>query len=150
MRRPAGIYGFRRFQFIPSELAGTCERLIRSYHAIHGYAGLADMLWSSDARNVIEADKELTQAFRKASKSRGAKRANDAFLTIATIVMSLEVLARDYANWGKRFQEAQRTAQDVLGGRTLGPRAWFMELYLYPSAGGRRELAAAPTEDDSA
>jgi hypothetical protein len=153
MRRPAGIHRFSRFQFIPDELAETCGRLIASYHAIHGYAGLPDMLWSSDARNVIESDEELTKAFKLASKVRGAKRANDAFVLLATIVMSLEVLARDYASWGKRFHEAQRAAEEVLGGTPLHPRAWLMELYLYPAPGARRELSAAqtrsPTEDDA-
>jgi hypothetical protein len=153
MRRPAGIHRFSRFQFIPNELAETCGRLIGSYHAIHGYAGLPDMLWSSDARNVIESDEELTKAFKLASKVRGAKRANDAFVLLATIVMSLEVLARDYASWGKRFHEAQRAAEEVLGGIPLQPRAWLMELYLYPAPGAGRELSAAemrsPTEDDA-
>ncbi len=111
------------------------------------------MLWSSDARDVVESDVELAQTFKLASKARDAKRANDAFVLLATIVMSLEVLARDYASWGKRFHEAQRAAEEVLGGIPLQPRAWLMELYLYPAPGVRRELGAAETrpqtEDDA-
>src|SRR5580704_7977980 len=79
------------FFFVPREMADKCRRLIESYHAIYGYVSLPDMLWLSDARDVIECDRDLMRIFRKASKSRGAKRANDSFLQIATAVVALEV-----------------------------------------------------------
>jgi hypothetical protein len=128
------------FRFVPRELLNKCRKLIESYHAIYGYAGLPDMLWLSDARDVIECDRGLTELFRGASRSRGAKRANDAFLAIATVVVSLEVLTRDFAGWGKRFPAARRQAQTLLGERQQ--HACLMDLYLYPSLGVRREFAS--------
>ena len=95
------------FRFIPRELAIKCRRLIESYHAIYGYVGLPDMLWLSDARDIIERDRELTRIFKRAARSRAAKRANDSFLHIATTIVSLEVLARDFSGWGKRFPAAK-------------------------------------------
>ena len=62
------------FRFIPRELATKCRRLIESYHAIYGYVGLPDMLWLSDARDIIERDRELTRIFKRAARSRAAKR----------------------------------------------------------------------------
>ena len=139
--------GQRLFKFAPKELTTKCRKLIESYHAIYGHGGLPDMLWLSDARDIIECDRELMQIFRKASKSRGAKRANDSFLHIATAIVSLEVLARDFADWGKRFPDAKQAAEKVLGDYPLRRRAWLMDLYLYP----RREFAKelAPTSDSS-
>jgi hypothetical protein len=139
----------RKLQFLPRELALKCRKLIESYHDIYGCAGLPDMLWLSSARDVIECHRELTQIFRKASKSRGAKRANDAFLLIATVIVALEVLARDYAGWGKRFPTAKREAEKLLGDLPPGRRVWLMDRYLYPSLGVRREFAsvlALPSE----
>jgi hypothetical protein len=136
----AAISGFR---FVPAELADKCRKLIESYHAIYGYGGLPDMLWLSDARDVIEYHRELMNTFKKASKSRGAKRANDAFLFIATAVVSLEVLARDFSGWGKRFPAAKREAEKVLGELPPRQRSWLMDLYLYPPLGVRREFASA-------
>jgi hypothetical protein len=142
MRRPATsddkIGGLRSFKFLPPELSAKCHKLIESYHAIHGYVGLADMLWLSDARDVIECDRDLTQIFRRGSKSRGAKRANDSFVRIATVIVSLEVLARDFADWGKRFPDAKQEAEKVLGDYPLRQRVWLMDLYLYPPLGIRR------------
>ncbi len=117
MRRPANKHALkqRTFQFIPKDLAAKCRKLIESYHAMYGYVGLPDMLWLSDARDVIECHEELTKLFKKASKSRTAKRANESFLSIATTIVSLEVLARDFASWGKRFPAAKREAEKVLG-----------------------------------
>jgi len=135
--------GQRTFQFVPDDLAAKCRKLIESYHAIYGYGGLPDMLWLSDARDIIECHRDLTQIFKKASKSRGAKRANDLFVLIATAVVSLEVLARDFAGWGSRFPTAKREAERLFGDPPQRRRIWLMDLYLYPPLGVHREFANA-------
>ena len=129
------------FRFVPRELAGKCRQLIESYHAIYGYVGLPDMLWLSDARDVIECHRDLTRIFKKASKAQAARRANDLFLLIATTIVSIEVLARDFSGWGKRFPAAKREAEKVLGGLPQLRRTWLMDLYLFPPLGIRREFA---------
>jgi hypothetical protein len=110
---------------------------------MYGYIGLPDMLWLSDARDIIECHRDLTQIFKKASKSRGAKRANDSFMLIATSIVSLEVLARDFAGWGSRFPTAKAEAEKLLGDYPQRQRIWLMDLYLYPPLGVRREFASA-------
>jgi hypothetical protein len=135
-----GSCGPRTLQFVPRDLALKCRKLVESYHDINGYTGLPDMLWLSDARDVIECHRDLTQIFKRASKSRGAKRANNTFLLIATVIVALEVLARDYAGWGKRFPTAKREAEKMLGDYPPGQRVWLMDLYLYPSLGTRRQF----------
>ena len=84
-----------------------------------GYGCLPDMLWHSDARDIVECDRELAQLFKNASKSRCAKRANNSLRLIATVVVSLETLARDFAGWGKRFPNTKREAERLLGGFPL-------------------------------
>jgi len=132
-----------KFSFVPVDLSGKCRTLIESYHAMHGCAGLPDMLWTSEARDIIECDRNLTLEFKRACRSRGAKRANDSFIAIAVIVVSLEVLACDFAGWGKRFANAKSKAEKLLGERPPGQRVRLMDLYLYPSLAPRRELADA-------
>ena len=146
-RRPADNHFSRQrgFQFVPKDLATKCRKLIESYHAIFGFVGLPDMLWLSDARDVIECHEELTQLFKKASRSRGAKRANNSFLLIATTIVSVEVLARDFANWGKQFPAAKSEAEKVLGDIPSRKRTSLMDLYLFPPLGVRRKLADALT-----
>ena len=139
----AGVGATSNFRFLPGELAVKCRALIESYHEMLGYGCLPDMLWHSDARNIVESDRELAQLFKNASKSRCAKRANDSLLLIATVVLSLEALARDFAGWGKRFPIAKREAERLLGGCLLRERVWLMDMYLYPSLGVHRELASA-------
>jgi hypothetical protein len=139
----AGAAPGSSFRFIPRELAIKCRRLIESYHAIYGYVGLPDMLWLSDARDIIEQNRELTRIFTRAARSRAAKRANDSFLHIATTIVSLEVLARDFSGWGKRFPAAKREAEKVLGRLPHLRRAWLMDLYVFRPLGVRRELLRA-------
>ena len=142
MGRPAENHVFkqRTFQFVPKDLSAKCRRLIESYHAIYGYVGLPDMLWLSDARELIESHDDLALLFKKAPKSRGAKRANESFLSIATTIVSLEVLARDFAGWGRRFPEAKHEAENVLGALPSRRRTWLMDLYLFPPLGVGREF----------
>jgi len=131
------------FRFVPREVAVQCRKLVESYHAIHGCARLPDMLWHSDARDIVECDRDLTKIFKSASRSRGAKRADELFLLIATVIVSVEVLARDFAGWGKRFPAAKREAEVLLVDFPQRQRVWFMDKYLYPSLDIRRESVGA-------
>jgi hypothetical protein len=129
------------FRFLPKELTAKCHKLIESYHVIHGFGCLPDMLWHSDARDIIECSRELSRIFKTASKSRCAKRANESLMLIATVVLSLEILIRDFSGWGKRFSSAKRTAEGLLAGFELRPRTWFLDQYLYPTPAPTPELA---------
>jgi hypothetical protein len=127
----AGVPLASSFRFIPRELAVKCRRL---------NVGLPDMIWFSDARDIIERDRELTRIFKRAARSRAAKPANDSFLHIATTIVSLEVLARDFSGWGKRFPTAKREAEKLLGGLRQVRHTWLMDLYLFSPLGVRRKL----------
>jgi hypothetical protein len=136
-----GVDESKSFQFVPRELAICCRKMIESYHAKQGYACPADMLWHSNARYVIERSRDLMQIFNSASKSRRAKQANEALLYVASVVVSLEVLARDYIGWGKQFPAARRQAEEILFEQPVHKRSWLMDEYLYPSVGIHREFA---------
>lgn len=118
--------------FLPRSLTTKCRRLIETYHDMHGYACLPDMLWRPELRDFIEMHDQFRTIFRNASISRSAKRANEGFLAIATAILALEFLAGGFANWGRRFPAAQRQAQAVLQEYTSSSRTWLMERYLYP------------------
>jgi hypothetical protein len=137
-----------KFDFIPRELASKCRELIQSYHSIHGYGHLPDMLWHSSGRDVIECNRELAIVFNGACKTRRAKQANNSFILLATIVLSIEVLARDFAGWGKRFPVARRDAEAILVDFPQRRSSWFMDQYLYPSLTIHRGFAKmlAPSE----
>jgi hypothetical protein len=120
------------FSFIPKTLAAKCRKLIETYHAMNGYACLPDMLWQPELRDFIEMHKDFRQIFKRAATTRSAKRANDGFVLIATTILSLEVLASDFASWSARFPGAKRRALAILQEHTLNSRTWLMDRYLYP------------------
>jgi hypothetical protein len=136
-----GVDECKSFQFVPRELAIRCRKVIESYHAKEGYACLPDMLWHSNARHVIEHSRDLMQIFKSASKSRRAKRSDEGLLYVATVVVSLEVLARNFMGWGKQFPAARREAEEILSEQLLHTRPWLMDVYLYPSLGIHRVFA---------
>jgi len=120
------------FGFVPKSLALKCRRLIETYHAMNGYACLPDMLWQPELRDFIEMHKDFRQTFKRAATTRSAKKANDGFVLIATTILSLEVLASDFASWSGRFPAAKKRAIAILQEYTLNSRTWLMDRYLYP------------------
>jgi hypothetical protein len=118
--------------FLPKNLIGQCRRLIESYHEVHGYACLPDILWKSRLGPFIEKQPELRQFLRKASTTRSAKKANEGFVQIATAILSLEILASSFAGWSALYPEAGKTARAILKWNARGPHTPLMEFYLYP------------------
>ncbi|MGO4716606.1 hypothetical protein [Bradyrhizobium sp. 2TAF24] len=132
LNEPRGIVGAVSFDFIPDALRAQCRNLVTTYHAMHGYACLPDMLWKSGLRDFIDGHRNLREALRKASTARSARAANLLFASIATEILSLEVLAREYANWSAILPAAKLLATELLERGAPASRTWLMAHYLYP------------------
>jgi hypothetical protein len=129
------------FTFVPQELIAKCRSLIEMYHKFHGYSCLPDMLWHADSRGFIQSNKELRRIFKQASMARAVRRTNNVLLFVATVIMALEALARNFAAWGTRFPEARQKAANLLGASAPRVRVWFMDAYLHtPQAVDRNSI----------
>ena len=120
------------FDFLPSNLATQCRSLIESYHEVHGFACLPDILWKSRLGPLIEKHRELRQSLRKASTTRSAKKSHEGFVRIATTILSLEILASSFAGWGAIYPEAAELARERLKRNGNGQHMPLMEFYLDP------------------
>jgi hypothetical protein len=120
------------FGFLPLTLARQCKSLIESYHDVHGYACLPDILWKSHLGPFIQKHRELRQYLKKASTTRSAKKSHNGFVQIATTILSLEILASSFAGWGAIYPEAADTASAVLKRNGRGQHMPLMDFYLYP------------------
>ena len=120
------------FSFLPNDLLTQCRSLIESYHELHGYACLPDILWKSRLGPLIETNQELRQLLRKASTTRSAKKSNEGFGRIATILLSLEILASNFSGWSAIHPNAGLMARAILIRSARGPQMPLMEFYLYP------------------
>jgi hypothetical protein len=119
-------------QFVPANLSKQCRSLIESYHRIHGYAALPDLLWKSGLGPFIESHQQLRQLLRLASTTRSAKKTNDGFLQIATAILSFEILASSFAGWAGLYPEASHIARTLLTPLAAGQQMPLMAFYLYP------------------
>lgn len=118
--------------FLPHVLATQCRSLIESYHEVHGYTCLPDVLWKSRLGPLIESHPEFRQLLRKASTTRSAKKSNQGFVRIATAILSLEILVSSFAGWSAIYPEAAALAQMILKHGTHSRHMPLMEFYLYP------------------
>lgn len=130
----AGSTAFRRqaveFAFLPASLVTKCDRLVRTYHSAIGNSRLADILWNEETRRFIAAHQHLQLALKKASRTRRARVANDCYLLIASVILSLEVLASDFAGWGTRCPRAKRRANDIVAEFFPTSRTRLLDIYL--------------------
>ena len=120
------------FGFLPTSLTVQCQSLIESYHELHGYACLPNILWKSRLGPFIETHHELRQLLRKASTTRSAKKSNQGFARIAATILSLEILASSFAGWSAIYPQAGSRAQLILRRNSRSPQMPLMEFYLYP------------------
>jgi hypothetical protein len=118
--------------FLPPDLAKQCCNLIQSYHEVHGYACLPDILWKSRLGPFIEKQKGFRQILKKASTTRSAKKANEGFVQIAASILSMEILACNFAGWSALYPESGAKAEAVLRLSTRGSHMPLMDFYLYP------------------
>jgi hypothetical protein len=120
------------FSFLPMSLAGQCQSLIESYHELHGYTCLPDILWKARLGPFIETHREFRLLLRKASTTRSAKKSNEGFVRIATTLLSLEILASSFAGWSAIYPQAASRAQAILKRTARSPNTPLMDFYLYP------------------
>ncbi|MDB5611965.1 MAG: hypothetical protein JWP25_8865 [Bradyrhizobium sp.] len=120
------------FSFLPKSLIAQCQSLIESYHELHGYTCLPDILWKARLGPFIEAHWEFRQLLRKASTTRSAKKSNAGFVRITSTILSLEILASSFAGWSAIYPEAGSIAVAILKRVSRSPHMPLMEFYLYP------------------
>ena len=118
--------------FLPKTLTMQCQSLIESYHELHGYACLPDILWKARLGPFIQTHQEFRQLLRKASTTRSAKKSNAGFVRIASTILSLEILASSFAGWSAIYPEAGLRAHAILKRNARSPHMPLMEFYLYP------------------
>ena len=100
--------------FLPESLVKQRRNVIESYHGSQGYFCLPDILWKSRLGPFIDQDPTLGPLLRKASVTRRAKKANECFVTIATTILSMEILASSFAGWSSLYPEAANKARAFL------------------------------------
>jgi hypothetical protein len=120
------------FGFLPQNLSAQCRSLIEGYHDLHGYSCLPDILWKAGLGPFIETHREFRRLLRKASTTRSAKKSNEGFTQIATTLLALEILTRNFAGWGTIYPQAASTASSILKRHARGAHKPLMESYLYP------------------
>src|SRR5579871_3929688 len=120
------------FGFLPQSLRSQCRSLIESYHSLHGFSSLPDILWKAGLGPFIETHREFRPLLKQASTTRSAKKSNDGFTQIAATLLSLEILASHFAGWSALYPQATTKAQAILKRFARGSHSRLMESYLYP------------------
>jgi hypothetical protein len=118
--------------FLPATLTGQCRSLIESYHDLHGYACLPDILWKARLGPFIQSHREFRRLLRKASTTRSAKKSSEGFVLIATRILSLEILSSSFAGWSAIYPEAGTMARAILKRLARNGPMPLIEFYLYP------------------
>jgi hypothetical protein len=119
--------------FLPEVLIKQCRNVIESYHASHGYFCLPDILWKSRLGPLIERDPTFRPLLRKASMARRAKKANECFVTIAATILSMEILASNFAGWSGLDPQATEKARTFLRQNRANSQTPLLDYYVYPS-----------------
>jgi hypothetical protein len=137
---PPSPHGNVDFSFLPKALVEKCKPFIVRYHELNGFSSLPDILWHPETHKFIEADLTLKRLFKKSTSSRGAKKANEGLVQIATLILSTEILAIGLAGWATRYPAARKKARALLADYVPSSRARLTERYLYPQIDRNRAV----------
>jgi hypothetical protein len=118
------------FSFLPKTLLDKCKLFIIRYHELNGFSSLPDILRHPETSKLIDSDLALSRLLKKSSSSRGATKANEGLVSIATLILSTEILALGLAGWPKRYPAAHDKAQALLAEHVPGSRARLTARYL--------------------
>lgn len=121
------------FDFLPSELVCACGALIGRCHAQRAQPcnSPVEVVWSSDADELLRHQRALKTLFRHACRTRRAKRAKELQENVAALILACETLAQDEAGWGARYLKARASALQVFA-KVSDRRPWLMETYGFP------------------
>jgi hypothetical protein len=117
-------------KFLPQELLWSCQRLIESYHALHSFASLPDILWRAGVTDFVGINTQLEKAYAKAAKLRRAKRANGVYLQVASALLAVEILSQGLFRWSSRFPAAGHRASKLIQDHLPGERIQLRDIYL--------------------
>lgn len=120
-----------QFKFVPDALIAACRVLIKRYHAREPCVSAADVVWRSDARELLQHHRGLRTLFRQACKTRRANSAKEQQQQVAALILACEILTRDVGGWSAQFPEAKQKAQQ-LSAAASEKREWLVETYGYP------------------
>jgi len=129
---PPSTQGNIDFSFLPKALVEKCKPFIIRYHELNGFSSLPDILWHPETHKFIKADLTLRRLFKKSTSSRGARKANEGLVLIATLILSTEILAIGLAGWATRYPAAGKKARALLADYLPSSRARLTDRYLYP------------------
>ena len=129
-RRQRREFGFQLLTECPCRTMS--ESRSQSFHALHGYASLPDILWKARLGPFIETHREFRYLLRKASTTRSAKKSNEGFVNIATTLLSLEILASGFADWSALYPlVAPSRAGATLKGNARASHMPLMEFFIF-------------------
>jgi hypothetical protein len=121
------------FRFLPPELVSACGVLVERYHARqeHPCKGPVEVVWRSDADQLLRYSRALKTLFGLACKTRRAQPAKKLQHDVAALILAGEVLVQDDVGWGARYPKARENAQQIFAKVSVS-RAWLMETYGCP------------------
>jgi hypothetical protein len=121
------------FGFLPPELVSACGVLVECYHVRqeHLCKGPVEVVWRSDADELLRYSRALKTLFGRACKTRGAQAAKKVQHNVAALILACEVLVQDEDGWAARYPKARESALQVFAKVSVS-RAWLMETYGCP------------------
>jgi hypothetical protein len=117
-------------KFLPQELVSSCRKLVDSFHAMHNFTCLADILWRAGVTDFVCINKKLEKAYAKAAKVRRAKRADTIYLEIASALLAIEILSNGLFGWSLRYPAAARRAIRLMDRYLSTDRVQLRDVYL--------------------
>ena len=119
--------------FCRKSLISRCQVLIESFHDIHGYPCLPDILWKAGLGPFIQRIRCFASCSGRPRRPEVPKNRNAGFVRIASSILSLEILASRFAGWSSIYPREAATGRGKFSRPSRAAHKYpLIEFYLYP------------------
>lgn len=136
------------FEWLPEKIFGMWVMGVKARHEKQGWGSMPSILWDQDTMVFFGSHRGLMNMLEVATNSWRPNKRHEYQTYLASIVLSIESLACDFAGWGTRYPELRSKAVEILDTYFTNNRTRLLDIYLpQRDQFGRDELTALGPRD---
>jgi len=120
----------QEFAWLPEKLVPNWIMIVKAKHEQNGWGSMPGILWDQETMAFFGMYDGLLSMLGKATSSWRPNKRHEYQTYLASIVLSIECLADDFAGWGTRYPDAKQKADKIVETYFTNKRTRLLDVYM--------------------
>jgi hypothetical protein len=121
---------WQEFAWLPEKLISKWVMGVKTKHEQNGWGSMPGILWNQETMVFFGMYPGLLAMLDQATKSWRPSKRHEYQTYLASIVLSIECLSSDFADWGTRYPDAKRKADKIVDTYFANKRTRLLDVYM--------------------